>query len=174
MAIKNIIKYPNASLMVHTSIAEWPLTPAVWSHMADMHDTLRAEFNGLALASNQIDEHGHRIFVVNDEVAKRIGHQDFINPHWEPAMNSGQVRVNEGCLSFPGISFDVLRYKSVTMKFMDVLGFLHDVELHGLDAQMVQHECDHLNGKLFIQYLDKAKLATFRSEFIRRRKAGSW
>lgn len=80
----------------------------------------------------------------------------FINP--EVVWSSEQKSIyEEGCLSIPGQYADVVRPASVKVKFQDVEGQAHEEEFSGLDAVCVQHEIDHLNGVLFIDYLSSLK-----------------
>ena len=78
-----------------------------------------------------------------------------INP--EVTKNEGNINSNEGCLSIPGYQDDVARYETISIKYLDRHGVSHEEELNGLLAICVQHEIDHLNGKLFIDYLSEAK-----------------
>ena len=78
-----------------------------------------------------------------------------INP--EVIKKEGNVNSNEGCLSIPGYQDDVERYETISIKYLDRRGVSHEEELNGLLAICVQHEIDHLNGKLFIDYLSEAK-----------------
>jgi peptide deformylase len=176
MASSKIIKYPATSLRVPVQTVSWPMDQGVWRHIADLHDTLMVERNGVAIASNQIESKigNYHIFVVSDDTAKKLGEKTFINTLWEPAVNSGMVSQPEGCLSFPGMTFDVLRYRSIKIKFQNILGNIVEMNLDGFDARMVQHECDHLAGKLFIEHIDKKKQIDVRNEVVKRRKSGRW
>ena len=177
MAAQKIVKYPASSLRVHVQTVSWPMDNEVWRHIADMHDTLLAEKNGIALASNQIENTrggNYHIFVVTDDVAKRLGEKTFINTMWESTVNAGMLSQPEGCLSFPGMVFNILRHRSIKVKFQNILGNIVEMNLDGFDARMVQHECDHLAGKLFIEHIEKREQIEVRNEVIKRRKAGRW
>jgi peptide deformylase len=177
MAAQKLVKYPDTALRVPVQSVSWPMDQIIWQHIADLQDTLLIEKNGVAIASNQIEPRlgsNHHIFVVDDNTAKRLGEKIFINTLWEPQVNSGMISQPEGCLSFPGMTFDVLRHKSIKIKFQNILGNIVEMNLEGFDARMVQHECDHLAGKLFIEYIDKKKQIEVRNEVIRRRKSGRW
>lgn len=177
MAAQKLIKYPATSLRVPAQTVSWPMDQNVWRHIADLHDTLLVERNGVAIASNQIENScggNYHIFTVSEDTAKRLGEKTFINTLWEPTVNSGMASQPEGCLSFPGMTFNILRYKSIKVKFQNILGNIVEMNLDGFDARMVQHECDHLAGKLFIEHIEKGKQIEVRNEVIKRRKAGRW
>jgi len=174
MAIKKIIKYPTSSLQKKCRPVEWP--DPQWSpeflaeHLNDLHDTLVATSNGLALASNQILADGLRLFVVKPGTTKLP--LQLFNPIWwwnEPE----QLAVNEGCLSFPNVWTKILRMQRITVRFQDTHGELHEIkEVSGLDAQIVQHEVDHLNGRILIDYMTKDRRVRVLMDAIRDRKTG--
>jgi peptide deformylase len=177
MAIRPIIKYPNSSLRVPTQLVEWPQTiwPVPFSeHLNDLRDTLHASMDGLAIASNQIDEHGFRVFMVNQKIAVDFPLEIVVNPHWEKVAGAKQITAPEGCLSFPGLVFDIPRWSNVLVTCCDIDGAVKTFEVSGINARMVQHECDHLDGKLFVEQLSKKVQIDVRNEVIRRRKAGRW
>ncbi|MCA8938704.1 MAG: peptide deformylase [Planctomycetes bacterium] len=128
----------------------------------DMFETMYAE-KGVGLAAPQVGE-SKRIFVVNcsfeeDGVDGEIA---LINP--EIVATDEEYMAEEGCLSFPGVRAKVKRYHRATIKFQDVKGKWHEIEGEELLAQAFQHELDHLNGKVFIDFLDEAQLASIRKE----------
>jgi len=99
-------------------------------------------------------EAGYRSGKGTDEIARNP--TVFINPEviWESEQQSVY---EEGCLSIPGQYADVIRPATVRVKFQDVEGATHEAEYEGLDAACVQHEIDHLNGVLFIDYISPLK-----------------
>ena len=78
-----------------------------------------------------------------------------INPEF--VEQEGQLSWEEGCLSVPGELGEVTRAAKVTMKYLDLDGVEHTLEAEGLKAVALQHECDHLDGKLFVDYLSRLK-----------------
>jgi peptide deformylase len=139
----------------------------------DLRDTLKACSDGLAIAHNQVFDHGYRMFVVDLDM---ITFQDevVINPSWTPQGASKMETQMEGCLSFPGMAFPIARHNFILLDYQDIAGNVKQAQLEGLAARMVQHECEHLDGKLFIEHIQKKKQIDVRNEVIRRRKAGRW
>jgi len=83
-----------------------------------------------------VDNHGHMI-MVNPEII-----------HWE-----GMAKGREGCLSVPDFTGNVIRAKSIKLKFMDEKGQQHEIDSSGFEARAIQHELDHLDGLLFLDRL---------------------
>lgn len=174
--VRKIITYPSPSLRI----------PAVWvryaegkhlawdvgEHIVDLRETLLAHDEGLAIASNQIMEAGWRMFVVRSSVADEFGSDVVINPTWVSGPQDGVVVEPEGCLSFPGYSFPVMRFLEVTCDYQTPDGERWRRMFSGLTARMIQHECDHLDGKLFIDQLPQDVKVKVRVEMIQRRKKG--
>lgn len=110
---------------------------------------------GLGLAAPQVGD-TRRMFVID------LSGQDFdsepmvfVNPEIESSQ--GDVVAEEGCLSFPGLFFEVSRAENITVKFQDMDGETHRVEATGLAARAIQHEYDHLSGVLFIDHLSSTE-----------------
>ena len=119
----------------------------------DMRETMHAT-NGLGLAAAQV---GHNIRVCVCHFNQGTDNAlivDVINP--ESVPNSDETEVGEeGCLSLPGKFGNVSRYRSVMLKFSDRKGNKQALKLEGLNAVIIQHEVDHLDGKLFVDRMDK-------------------
>ncbi len=135
----------------------------------DLIDTMR-DANGAGLAATQIDE---RLRIAVMEVGDnsrypykpRIPLTVAINPVIEP-LDDEMVEINEGCLSVP-LRGNVLRHVNIRVRYLDRDGEAHDEVKRGLTAGTWQHECDHLNGVLFVDRVaDPATLATW-DEFDR-------
>jgi peptide deformylase len=173
--IKKIIKYPNPSLRKSTELLNFPVDDVIIEHVKDLQDTLHDDPMGLAIASNQILHSGFRLFVVRDD--KKLNDifpgGVVINPEW-CVDSDNVVTEREGCLSFPGMTFDIPRYEKIRVIFFDIDGAQHDKVVEGVVAQMVQHEVDHLEGKLFIEYLPKKAQISVRNSVIARKKSGRW
>jgi peptide deformylase len=140
-------------------------TPAMQGLIDDLIDTMR-NANGAGIAANQIGE-GVRITVieVNDNprypYKPRIPLTVVVNPVIEP-LDDETVVINEGCLSVPNLRGDVSRHVSVRVRYLDRDGVEHDEIKRGLTAGTFQHECDHLDGKLFVDRVtDTATLTTW-------------
>src|SRR5690606_6033213 len=119
----------------------------------DMFETMY-EAPGIGLAATQVDTHER--FMVIDVTEGREQPLVFINPVIREA--SAELRVHqEGCLSIPGIYADVTRPDGIVVAALDRQGKPFELRVDGLLATCVQHEIDHLDGKLFIDYLSPLK-----------------
>lgn len=130
----------------------------------DMWETMYAS-NGVGLAAPQVNK-GIRLFVVdstqifdNLEEDEKGQYDDgpgikrvFINPH-VVNLEGEEWPYNEGCLSIPRIREDVMRPESITLRYVDEQFVEHTETFTGITARVIQHEYDHLEGKLFIDYL---------------------
>lgn len=120
------------------------------SLLKDMNDTMEKE-NGIGLAANQIG-HSVRIFILKTP----DGYQEYINP--EIVSQDELVDFdNEGCLSIPGTFAKTKRYKKLRLKWVNKLGIKMEDDFTDMQAFAVQHEMDHLDGKLYIDQLGQIK-----------------
>ncbi|RUO76396.1 peptide deformylase [Pseudidiomarina taiwanensis] len=146
-----ILRYPDERLRtVAEPIAE--VDDAISAQIDDMFETMY-ESNGVGLAATQVNFH-KRLFVADcseDQNEPLV----FINP--EIIETDGHFTNEEGCLSFPGVYAKVERAGTVTVKALDRNGESFTKTADGLLAICIQHEIDHLNGKLFVDYLSKLK-----------------
>ncbi len=140
-------------------------SPAMQQLIDDLIDTMR-NANGAGIAANQIGE-GVRITVieVNDNprypYKPKIPLTVVVNPVIE-AIDDERVDINEGCLSVSNLRGDVSRHVAVRVRYLDRAGNEHDEIKRGLTAGTFQHECDHLDGKLFVDRVsDPATLTTW-------------
>jgi peptide deformylase len=158
MAILNIIHYPDERLhTVATRVVE--VNEEIRGLAADMAETMYAA-PGIGLAATQINVH-KQVFVV-DISEERNSLQVFINP--EIIASEGKAEHEEGCLSVPGIYENVTRAERVTVKALDVEGKPFTLKAEGLLAICIQHEIDHLKGKVFVEYLSRLKLNRIRQK----------
>lgn len=139
--------------------------PATQQMIDDLIDTMR-HANGAGIAANQIGEH-LRIAVIEVNHNQRYPYKPqipltvVVNPIIEPADDE-QVIINEGCLSVPDLRGDVSRNVNIRVRYLDRDGIEHDEIKRGLTAGTFQHECDHLDGKLFVDRVaDTTTLATW-------------
>jgi len=136
----------------------------------DLIDTMR-HANGAGIAANQIGE-GLRVTVieVNDNprypYKPRIPLTVVVNPILEP-LDDDRVVINEGCLSVPNLRGDVSRFVTVRVRYLDRDGNEHDEIKRGLTAGTFQHECDHLDGKLFVDRVTDTTTLTTWEQFER-------
>jgi len=152
MALLSILRYPDPRL--HT-VAK-PVTTfdeSLARLVADMAETMYAA-PGIGLAATQVDVH-QRVIVI-DVSDTRDQLFVLVNPEIVWASDERQV-YEEGCLSVPGIFDGVERPLRVRVKAHDASGKLHEFDAEGLLAVCVQHEMDHLQGKVFVEYLSPLK-----------------
>jgi peptide deformylase len=151
MSVLTVLHYPDDRLR---TIAK-PVTEfneKLRQLVADMIETMYAE-NGIGLAATQVNIH-QRVVVI-DLSEERNQPQVFINP--EIISKSGDTTYEEGCLSEPQNYAKVERAAEVTVKAQDAEGNPFEVNANGLLAICLQHELDHLVGKLFVDYLSPLK-----------------
>jgi peptide deformylase len=119
--------------------------------------------NGIGLAANQVDL-PYRFFVINlsGDAAAKEQECVLINP--VISRQTGTAEADEGCLSFPEIFAPVKRADKIEVSFYDLAGQEQHFELTGLFARAVQHEYDHLDGKLFIDRLSPSNLAAIQAD----------
>ncbi len=132
------------------------VTDAVRQLMDDMVDTMREE-HGLGLAAPQIGL-STRVIVMDcsdeddsDPVIWKMANPEIID------ASDDMASMEEGCLSIPGYRGEVTRPARVTVRYLDADGVQQEMQATGLLAACVQHEIDHLNGRLFIDYLSRVK-----------------
>jgi peptide deformylase len=134
----------------------------------DMADTMYAA-PGVGLAATQVDVHKRIIVIDTSETRDQLN--VFINP--EIVAASGEADCEEGCLSVPGVYEKVRRAERITVRALNAAGAAYTLEAQGLLAVCIQHEMDHLEGKVFVEYLSRLKqqriLAKLRKQ---ERKAG--
>jgi peptide deformylase len=127
--------------------------------VSDMFETMKDE-NGIGLAATQVNRHVQVVVmdVSEDQNEPRV----FINP--EIIRKDGVTISEEGCLSVPGNYAKVERAESITVKALDANGDTFELDAEGLLAICIQHELDHLKGKLFIDYLSPLKRQRIRKK----------
>lgn len=131
----------------------------------DMFETMYAA-PGIGLAATQVDVH-RRLLVTDISTDKDQPHV-FINP--EILEKDGVTVTEEGCLSVPGYYEEVERAEHIRARYLDRDGTAREEEYVGLLAVCVQHEIDHLNGKLFVDYLSEAKRQRIRKRLEKERR----
>ncbi|WP_317201970.1 peptide deformylase [Janthinobacterium sp.] len=162
MSILNILRYPDPRL--HT-IAK-PV--AVFDErlkqlVADMAETMY-EAPGVGLAASQVDAHIQLVIIDVTETKDAL--QVFINP--EIIWASAELQVyDEGCLSVPGIYDGVERHAEVKVRALDLQGQPFEVAADGLLAVCIQHEMDHLLGKVFVEYLSPLKRNRIKAKMVK-------
>lgn len=151
MALLPILRYPDSRL--HKRAARVAtVSDGIRKLIKDMADTMYAA-PGIGLAATQVDVHV-RVIVI-DVSEKHDQLQVFINP--EIVAASGDADMEEGCLSVPGVYEKVRRAERVTVRALDAAGEPFVLEAEGLLAVCIQHEMDHLEGKVFVERLSRLK-----------------
>lgn len=164
MALLKILHYPDPRL--HT-VAK-PVTEVddgIRQLAADMAETMYAA-PGIGLAATQVDRHVQVIVV--DVTEAKDGLITLINPQIVEA--DGQAVFEEGCLSVPGIYEKVTRAERIRVRALDLDGQPFELAADGLLAICIQHEIDHLKGKVFVEYLSRLKQERIRNKLKKRER----
>ncbi|KLD77616.1 peptide deformylase [Xanthomonas hyacinthi] len=167
MALLPILEFPDPRLRtkaVQVDPAD-VATPAFQRLLDDMFETMY-EAPGIGLAASQVDV--HQRFMVIDVSEEKNTPQVFINPHI--VQRDGEQVYQEGCLSVPGIYADVTRADAIAVRYLDRHGQPQELSADGVLAVCVQHEMDHLDGKLFVDYLSPLKREMVRKKLAKARK----
>lgn len=151
MALLHILRYPDERLHTVASRVE-RVDNEIRQLINDMAETMYAA-PGVGLAATQVDVH-KRVIVI-DVSEERDQLKTFINP--ELVATEGESEFEEGCLSVPGIFEKVRRADRITVRALDAEGKPFTLEADGLLAVCIQHEMDHLEGKVFVEYLSRLK-----------------
>lgn len=156
-----IIKYPHPTLRYKSKPLR-RIDAELRSMVAQMFD-LMYEHKGIGLAANQVDL-PYRLIVVNvsGDPAAKDEERVFINPVLVRQKGSAEDR--EGCLSLPDIYAPVVRSQRIVLSAYNLQGQEQTWELDGMAARVVQHECDHLDGILFIDRLSPSNLLAIKKE----------
>jgi len=151
MALLPILQYPDPRL--HTvAVPVSVVNDEIRSLIKDMSDTMHAA-PGVGLAATQIDVHQRVIIIDISETRDQL--RVFINP--EIIASNGKSDCEEGCLSVPGIFEKVTRAERITVRALDAQGKPFELGADGMLAVCIQHEMDHLEGKVFVEYLSRLK-----------------
>jgi len=166
MALLNILCYPDARLQKVAKPVQ-AVDDRIHALIDDMLETMY-DAGGIGLAATQIDVHER--LVVIDASEERNQPLVLINPEitW---MSDERVKGEEGCLSVPGIYDGVERATSVKVKALDRHGKEQSIEAEGMLAICIQHELDHLKGKVFVEYLSPLKQGRIKTKMVKAQKA---
>ncbi|ACO76285.1 peptide deformylase [Azotobacter vinelandii CA] len=152
MAILTILEFPDPRLRTIAKPIE-TVDDGIRRLIDDMFETMYAA-PGIGLAATQVNV--HKRLVVMDLSEDKNEPRVFINPEFE-ALTEELEPYQEGCLSVPGFYENVDRPQKVRIRALDRDGQPFELVAEGLLAVCIQHECDHLNGKLFVDYLSTLK-----------------
>ena len=164
MAILEILQYPDDRLNTPAQRVE-KIDAATRRLIDDMTETMYAA-PGVGLAASQVDV--HKQIIVIDVSDDRSDLRVFINP--EVTRREGQAVNQEGCLSVPGIYDNVERAESVTVTALDRNGSRFTLNASGMLATCIQHEMDHLFGRVFVEHLSDLKQNRIRAKLKKRQR----
>lgn len=144
-----------------------PDYPDLKKLVADMFETMYAS-DGVGLAAPQIGRNDRIVVIDASPVAENFPECDgwkkaLINPEIE-ILDGDMVSRSEGCLSLPGLSEDVKRVEHIRLRWLDEDFQPHEEEISGFLARIVQHECDHLEGKVYIDHISAIRKQLIRSK----------
>ncbi len=142
----SIVTYPHPILRQKAKIIKNPLSKEIQNLIQAMIITMQNN-NGMGLAAPQVN---HSLSLCVIEYQKKI--ITLINPKITSFSKEKSIE-EEGCLSFPNKFLEIERYDKITVRFLDALGNRKKIKASGLLARALQHEIDHLQGKLFIDYV---------------------
>ncbi len=164
MALLDILCFPDERLRIKAK----PVKEITQAHQTLIDDMLETMYQapGIGLAATQINIH-EQILVIDVSEAKNTPYC-FINP--EIVSDSGKEIMEEGCLSVPDTYAEVERADAVIVRYLDRKGKEQQLEAEGLLAVCVQHEIDHLQGKLFVDYLSKLKRDRIRKKLEKQQR----
>ncbi|MEX0447025.1 peptide deformylase [Xenorhabdus sp. SGI246] len=158
MSVLQVLHYPDERLRIVAKPVE-KVDAEIQRIIDDMFETMYEE-EGIGLAATQVNIH-QRIVVI-DVSENRDQRLVLINP--ELVNESGETGIEEGCLSVPEQRAFVPRFERIKIKALDYHGQLFELEADGLLAICIQHEMDHLIGKLFVDYLSPLKRQRIRQK----------
>ena len=164
MAIRTILEFPDQRLRTRAQ----PVTQfdaELGRLIDDMFETMYAA-PGIGLAASQVDVH-KRVLVIDISDARNEP-LVFINP--EILAREGEAETEEGCLSVPGIFDEVTRASKIRVRWQDRTGKAFERDYEDMLAVCIQHEMDHLDGKLFVDYLSDLKRQRIRKKLEKERK----
>jgi len=165
MALLDILVYPDSRLRRQATPVE-QLDATIQELVDDMAETMYAA-PGIGLAAVQVNVAKQVIVIDTSETRDNL--RVFINPTL--IESDGDVETEEGCLSVPGVYAPVHRAEKITVRALDREGESFELEVDGLLAVCIQHEMDHLQGKVFVDYLSRMKQDRIRKRMIKEQKA---
>ena len=166
MATRPILHYPDPRLRTKAVPVD-VVDDSVRALIDDLFDTMYGA-PGIGLAATQVNVH-RRVLVVDVSENRGAPHA-FVNPVIKHA--EGEQERDEGCLSVPGFFETVKRAEQIRVSALDRNGQSFELRAEGLLAVCIQHECDHLDGKLFVDYLSNLKRQRIRNKLRKQAQSG--
>ncbi len=168
MSLLNILRYPDSRLhKIAKPVTEFDAR--LKQLVADMAETMY-EAPGVGLAASQVDVHQQLIVIDISETSSDL--KVFINPEIIWASAAMQI-YDEGCLSVPGVYDGVERHAEVKVRALDADGKSFETSADGLFAVCIQHEMDHLQGKVFVEYLSPLKRNRIKARMLKEEREQS-
>ena len=164
MAKLKILEFPDPRLRTKAAPVE-VVDDALRALIGDMFETMY-DAPGIGLAATQVDV--HKRLLVTDVSSDKSEPHVLINP--EILEKDGVTVTDEGCLSVPGYYEEVERAEHIRVRFLDQGGEQQEMEAEGLLAVCIQHEMDHLDGKLFVDYLSESKRMRIRKKLVKEQR----
>jgi peptide deformylase len=164
MSRLNILRYPDARLHKIAAPVE-EVNESIRTLAADMAETMYAA-PGVGLAATQVDVHKRVIVIDASDTRDKL--LALINP--EILTSSGVADCEEGCLSLPGIYEKIARAERITLRALSLDGRSFTMEAEGLLAVCIQHEMDHLLGRVFVEYLSRLKQTRIRAKLQKQQR----
>src|SRR5215831_8963411 len=164
MALLSVLRYPDPRLYKKAARVE-TVNDEIRALVHDMAETMYAA-PGIGLAATQVDVHKQVIVIDTSEARDQL--LVLINP--ELVRRDGTQYCEEGCLSLPGIYEPVERAERITVKALGLDGNTFTREADTLLAICIQHEMDHLEGKVFVEYLSRLKQSRIRSKMLKQQR----
>ena len=167
MAILNVLIYPDTGLREHAATVKI-VDADIRRLVDDMAETMYTA-PGIGLAAVQVGEYKRVVVIdVSDDKSEL---KVFINP--VITASSGEQESEEGCLSVPGVYAPVKRAEQIVVRALDRQGDEFTLAAEGMLAVCIQHEVDHLDGKVFVDYLSRMKRERIRKKFTKRVQSNS-
>ncbi|HMU63492.1 MAG: peptide deformylase [Nitrosomonas sp.] len=164
MAILKILQYPDERLHKIASVVP-AITRDTCVLVENMAETMY-HASGIGLAATQVNVHQRVIVIDTSETHDQLN--VFINP--EIITKAGDAEFREGCLSLPGIFDKVKRAELVTVRALNLQGEYFEMQAEGLLAVCIQHEIDHLEGKVFVEYLSQLKQSRIQTKLKKQQR----
>lgn len=164
MTVRTILHYPDPRLRRQAKPVP-EVSDDVRRLVADLAETMY-QAPGIGLAAIQVNEPWRIVVIDISETRDRL--QVFINP--EILYKEGEQEREEGCLSVPGVYEPVIRANRIRLRALDRDGKPFELEAEGLIATCIQHEVDHLDGKVFVDYLSRLKQTRIRKKLEKQQR----
>lgn len=164
MSLLHILRYPDARLhKIAAPVAE--VNEGIRRLVADLAETMYAA-PGVGLAATQVNVHKQVIVIDTSETRDKL--LTLINP--EILVAVGEADCEEGCLSLPGIYEKIARAEHIVVRALGLDGASFTMEADGLRAVCIQHEMDHLQGRVFVEYLSRLKQTRIRAKLQKQQR----